>query len=324
MAYLRTACKLSKEREVTKLDLRADTPAGIVVCIPTYKRPDQLRALLDAISRQSIAKKFGVIIGNNHHQSIGSVYKCIEDIDFIEELIVEAKGVSIVRNALIAAALNRSPSPRWIAFIDDDQLPAVDWLQNLLGTAERFGADMTGGPVRKVPVQPGFWSSAAGSHAAPRPEGKVSMLNEAGNLLLSTRYLRSLDRLPFSPTFGQTGGEDFEFFLYSARRGARMYWSPLAHVIEGLPEQRTSLAGLVTRSYRQYAYQTRARRLHLGLGGTLRFLAKHFAATPLVFARSLVDSKSPRLALGLTVRRTAGLFGSVAGLLGAKPTAYGQ
>lgn len=304
---------------MTQFDLRAD--AKIVVCIPTYKRPEQLRTLLEALSRQSLPTEFGVIIGNNHHASIRDSYKTIPGFVFTEELIVEAKGVSIVRNALIAAAMDCRPGAQWIAFIDDDQVPATDWLQNLLATAERFDADMTGGPVKKVPIRPGFWASAVASHAAPRPEGQVSMLNEAGNLLLSTRYLRSLDRLPFSPTFGQTGGEDFEFFLYSAQRGARMYWSPNAHVTEGLPEQRTSLAGLVTRSYRQYAYQTRARRLHLGLGGTVAFLVKHFAATPMVFARSLAD---PRLALGLTIRRTAGMFGSVAGLLGAKPAAYGQ
>lgn len=308
---------------MSELRLQADPPT-VVICIPTYKRPDQLRSLVEAISRQNVSFSFGVFVGNNDQVHIPDSILRTSDLLFIKELMIKEKGVSIVRNTLIAAALSYEPSSRWIAFIDDDQVPAADWLQKLLATGERFNADMVGGPVQKVPVKPGFWSSAVASHPAPRPEGQVSMLNETGNLLLSTDYLRSLERLPFSPVFGRTGGEDFEFFLYSSRHNAKMYWSPDAHVTEEIPEQRTSFKGLVTRSYCQYAYQARARRLHLGQRRTLLFLAKHFSATPLVFVRILVSSKSLALASGVVVRRVAGAFGSLSGLLGVKPVAYGQ
>jgi hypothetical protein len=303
--------------------LHADAPL-IIVCIPTYKRPEQLKSLLDAVSQQTIALGIGILIGNNDQVSVRDSLSSADSLLFVDEIMVDAKGVSMVRNALIRKALDRQSSSDWIAFIDDDQVPSPDWLQHLVGTGERFGADMVGGPVAKIPVRSGFWARAAASRARPAPEGRVPMLNEAGNLLLSTSYLRKLERPAFSALFGQTGGEDFEFFLYSSQRGAKMCWSPSAHVTEPLPAERTAFKGMLARAYRERAYQARATRLHLGLAPALGSAAKHVVGTPVVALRSLTRDKSLKLAVALVVRRIAGAFGSVAGLLGSAPVAYGQ
>lgn len=303
--------------------LHADPPS-VIVCIPTYKRPEQLKALLAAVSQQTFASKIGVLIGNNDQVSVRDSIGPAGNLLFVEEVMVEAKGVSMVRNALIGKALNRQSGPEWIAFIDDDQVPSSDWLKSLVATGERFGADMVGGPVTKIPVTSGFWASAAARRVRPAPEGRVSMLNEAGNLLLSTSYLRNLERPAFSALFGRTGGEDFEFFLYSSQRGAKMCWAPAAHVTEPLPAERTAFRGMLVRAYRQHAYQARALRLHLGLARAVGSAAKHIVGTPAVALRSLTRDKSPKLAIALIVRRVAGAFGSVAGLLGSAPIAYGR
>lgn len=297
----------------------------VVVCVPTYRRPQQLARLLRALGAQTGVPPFEIVIGNNEDRDLGT-YPELTAVDLppIRVVPVATRGVSAVRNAMVADVLARRPHTRWIACLDDDQEPAVDWLARLVAAGREHDADLVGGPVTRSAPARTFWShGAADTSYLPTAAGLVETLNEAGNLLLSTRFLKSLDRAPFSLDYGRTGGEDYEFFLLARSRGARVAWAPDARVVEPLPGDRLTFRSFVWRFYAIAAYQARADRRYRGTGYVLRTIAVTLLKGPAVAARTLVVRRSPRLATGIVVQYAAMVAGRIVGLVGTRAERYG-
>jgi glycosyltransferase involved in cell wall biosynthesis len=296
----------------------------IYVCIPTYKRPAKLAALLSAIGRQTFSEPIAVLIGNNEHDSVRRYPELSNDnLPVFIEIIVATRGVSAVRNALIAEAL-RANDVEWLAWIDDDQLPEANWLSELVSTGRRHDADLVGGPVNQTPEIRSFWASGATDTSyLPKIEGPVDILNEGGNLLLSARYLRSIERLPFMLDYGRSGGEDYEFFLFARSRHAKIFWAPAANVTEAIPPARLTLRGMLWRQYSTSAYQARADRAYGGTRRVIKTIARNSFAAPAVFVRSMFRDRDVRLSAGLFLRRLAAVLGALVGLLGKRAERYG-
>ena len=305
--------------------MSAPEDGRVVVCIPTYRRPVQLARLLRALRAQRDVDAFEIVVGNNDDHALDASTEMHDTtLPPFREIVVATRGVSAVRNTMIDAVLC-DPSVRWIACLDDDQIPADDWLSALLAAGTRYDADLVGGPVVRTVSQPTFWSDcAADTSYLPTAPGPTAMLNEAGNLLLATRFLRKLGRPPFSLDFGLSGGEDYEFFLYARSRDARIVWQPTARVHEPLPEERLTLRGVVGRFYAIAAYQARADRRYRGTPHVLRTIAIDFARIPVATARSLLRDRPIGRAIGVVTQYAAIAAGRVAGLAGARHERYGQ
>ena len=302
------------------------TARQVVVCVPTYRRPVQLVRLLEALGRQRGADPFDIVIGNNDDRPLSSHPELRrKDLPAYRVIEVETRGVSAVRNALVSDVLARLPQVRFIACLDDDQYPEEAWLAQLVGAGIEYDADLVGGPVlRSVPIET-FWSSgAADTSYLPTVSGPTTMLNEAGNLLLSTKFLRAIGRLPFSLDFGRTGGEDYEFFMLAKSRGARIIWAPEARVHEPLPEDRLTFRSYVWRFYAIAAYQSRADRSYRGIGHVLRSIGVTVVKAPAVLLRSLVRDRSLRKAVGIIVQYSAMVAGRIVGLAGRRAERYGK
>lgn len=298
----------------------------VVVCIPTYRRVPQLVALLRALANQRPGKPFGILIGNNDRSDLAALLReRPETLPACDVIQVATRGVTAVRNAMIARVLAEGEAVRWIACLDDDQIPAHDWLEKILSAAVRFDADLVGGPVHKIPTVETFWArGAADTSYLPAAEGPTATLNEAGNLLLSTRFLRTLGRPPFSTDFGRTGGEDYEFFLHALSRNARIVWAPAAVVSEALPGDRLTFRGFVWRFYSIAAYQVRADLAYQRRGTVLARAGWQLAKSPAVLARSLVRDRDPAIALGIVLRSVATAAGRVVGFVGVRAERYGS
>ncbi len=306
--------------------IHAVAPADVVVCVPTYRRPQQLAQLLRALAAQTGVGPFEIVVGNNEDRALSSYAELsAADLPAIRVVPVATRGVSAVRNAMIADVLSRRPDARWIACLDDDQEPAADWLSRLVAAGAAHAADLVGGPVtRPAPVRT-FWShGAADTSYLPTAGGPVATLNEAGNLLLSTRFLRSLDRPPFALDFGRTGGEDYEFFLHARSRGARLIWAPEARVVEPLPGDRLTFRSFVWRFYAIAAYQARADRRYLGTWHVIRTAAREAARGPVWVLRSLVRDRSPVRAVGIVVQHASIVAGRLVGLFGLEAERYAR
>ena len=293
---------------------------SVVVCIPTYRRRPKLLVLLEALYVQTFSQPYLIVVGNNDSVSIGAVSQAVD----LHEIFVEERGVSAVRNRLISYVLELEDEVKWIAFLDDDQKPAVDWLARLIEAGERNCADIVGGPVTHLPERKTFWAAGATCTTyLPRIDGPVKMLNEAGNLLLAASFLRSVNRPPFDLSFGYSGGEDYEFFLYARAIGARMYWTSSAMVDEIIPFNRLTLKGLFWRSYTGAAYQARADLIHIPPFEILKNTLRQIIVTPILVLRSLITQKSLGYSASIMVRRSATSVGTLAGLLGVRVNRYG-
>ena len=222
--------------------------------------------MLEALARQRVVQGFDILIGNNDVRDLFTYPELsAPGLPPFRVISVTTRGVSAVRNAMISEVLGRPAVPRWIACLDDDQIPADDWLSQLVRAGNASDADLVGGPVVRQPDTTTFWSGLASDTSyLPSRAGPTAMLNEAGNLLMSTAFLRALGGPPFSVDYGRTGGEDYEFFLRAKCRNAHLVWAPEARVSEPLPADRLTFRSYVWRFFAIAAYQARADRVSPG------------------------------------------------------------
>jgi glycosyltransferase involved in cell wall biosynthesis len=229
-------------------------PADVVVaiCIATYQRPDGLDRLLAGIAAQELsdpAPHMRVVVVDN--DAAGTTSQAVIDRwrPRLPELILEREprqGISFARNR----ALDAAGEPDFVAFIDDDEVPAVDWLEQLLRVQRAYGADVVRGPV--IPHfanQPEPWILAGGFFDRPRhPTGtEVEIAYTHNTLLRWNPYGRDLR---FSPRYARSGGSDTHFFTLARRRGARIVWCDEAVVAEWNPPARQTVKWLAKRQYR--------------------------------------------------------------------------
>jgi len=178
-------------------------------------------------------------------------------------------GVAHVRNAALAEALALGGEA--LVFFDDDQEATAGWLEALLGTRRRFGAEAVAGPVmaRFEPPTP-RWLRGAGAdlHDSERhPTGRLVRHVRAGNLLLTRRALAIAGAPTFDPRYGLSGGEDRELCERLWRGGARLIWSAEALVHETVPRARQGVGWLLRRFYRYGAINAAVAVDHEGLLG---------------------------------------------------------
>ncbi len=143
----------------------------------------------------------------------------------------------------IASARNKGlahAKGKYIALIDDDELPQSDWLFHLVRACEASSAAGVLGPVRpRFDSRPPDW--LARSRLCERqeyPTGTVLKWNQTrtGNALVKRSIIEGEDA-PFRPEFGN-GGEDQDFFRRMMHRGHRFVWCNEAVVHEVVPPER--------------------------------------------------------------------------------------
>ncbi|CAL4858588.1 glycosyltransferase [Microbacterium sp. MM2322] len=233
---------------------RAFAPPAVVIAVPTYRRPDDLRRLLRSLvpvsahaRAQGAASRVDVLIVDNDVNGSGLAVLA-EPVEWVSGVHEVSPGVAAARNR----ALDESGGYDVLVFIDDDESPASpDWLTRLLKTARDAGAHVVAGPVATV-VDGGLdpWIEAGGffarGHRAHLPTGAVIERAATNNLLLDLAFVRA-SGIRFDERFGRTGGEDSLFTSQLHRAGARMVWCAEALVHDHLPEARRSRAHALAR-----------------------------------------------------------------------------
>jgi len=224
---------------------------NISLCIATYRRPEQLNALLDDIVKQQRLPNEVVVVDNDaagsaravveRRRALGAPFPIHYDIQPI-------KNISLTRNRTVELA-----SGDWIAFIDDDERAPAVWLKQLAQTIIRYPADGALGPVEPiVPVDAPAWIRRGRFYNWARMKtGAVIPLNKLrfGNVLLHGVLLRE-SPAPFDPAYGLTGGEDGDLLGRLVQQGARIVWCDEAIVHEPVDTARLSLRWLLLRALR--------------------------------------------------------------------------
>lgn len=270
-----------------------DRSIPIVVCIPSFRRPQHLRLTLESLAGQRTDRRFAVVIVENDATGCGSVPVAAEFLRagrFPGLCVIEPRqGNCHAINAAFETARATFPAAAHFLMIDDDEIASKDWLELMVRSAEATGADLVGGPV-----QPNFDDDGKRGlrrHPAFRPaydySGAVPIIYGCGNCLITRAVFERLGDPAFDVRFNFLGGGDTDFFVRCRRAGMRFHWAAEALITETVPPGRTSPGWLALRGLRIGAINYRIEvKAALTPWSRLRLLAKILAMLPLSLFRA--------------------------------------
>ncbi len=232
----------------------------VCICACTYKRPQGLEKLLDGLAAQRFecipAPAITVVIADNEVNPVNEQI-CIEfstrtSIPLIY-IPVRQRGISHARNA----CLDHVPEEAdFMAFLDDDETPEPQWLEQLLMTQKRTEGEVIFGPVLPVFAHEApSWMTDSNFFATPRWHQELEdnqELNSAatGNCLMLHSMIQA-SGLRFDEGMALSGGEDKLFFRKVKEKGYRIFWAPHARVLETVPPHRARFSYMMRTEFRR-------------------------------------------------------------------------
>jgi glycosyltransferase involved in cell wall biosynthesis len=211
----------------------------VSIIVPTYNRCHYLPGALGSLVTLETAGAFEyeiIVVDNGSDDDTRAVVSSIADecTVSVRYVLEEREGVARARNAGIRAAKGD-----WLAFFDDDQLAAPDWLSQFFTAVEVTRGECFGGAVRvDLPEEElsGIGAAARETYLreSPRRYGDLGIRryprNEypgTGNLFLTRNVISRAGGFNESMV---RGGEDFDLALRILRAGFDMWFVPGAVV----------------------------------------------------------------------------------------------
>lgn len=305
-----------------------DRSIGIVVCIPSFRRPQHLRLTLESLVYQRTELRFAVVVVEN--DALKS-----EGAPVAAEFLASGKlaGLCVVEprqgnchaiNAAFETALETFPAATSVLMIDDDEIASPDWLELMVRASEDAGVDLVGGPVHPSFNDRG--KHGLSRHPAFRPaydaSGPVPVIYGCGNCLIKRSVFTRLGDPGFDLRFNFLGGGDTDFFMRCRQAGMKFHWVAEAVITETVPDSRTRPLWLVLRGLRigaiNYHVEAKAART---VRSRLRLAAKIFALMPLSLFRAgrlvLTESKAV-----IALHPISVAAGSALAAIGIEPQPY--
>ncbi len=243
-------------RAVAATSASLDSSIEIVVCIPSFRRPQHLRLTLESLAAQRTSRRFAVVIVENDVAKCGSVPVAAE---FLASgrlpgfcMVEPRQGNCRAINAAFESALATFPAASSLLMIDDDEIASKDWLESMVHAAETTGTDIVGGPV--FPDFDDDMKHGLHRHPAFRPgydaSGPVPVIYGCGNCLIRRPVFARLGEPAFDLRFNFLGGGDYDFFIRCRHAGFRFHWAAEAVIVETVPKSRTNIGWIARRSLR--------------------------------------------------------------------------
>jgi GT2 family glycosyltransferase len=315
-------------RAVAATSRALDLSIGIVVCIPSFRRPQHLRLTLESLARQSTGRRFAVVIVENDALHSGSVPVAAEFLasgKFPGLCVVEPRqGNCHAINAAFETALATFPKASSLLMIDDDEIASPDWLELMLRAAETTGADVVGGPA--LPDFDDSMKRGLRHHPAFRPaydsSGPVPVIYGCGNCLIRRDVFARLADPAFDLRFNFLGGGDTDFFWRCRLAGMKFHWAAEAVITETVPKSRTRPAWLALRGLRigaiNYHVQRKAART---TWSRARLMTKMLVMLPLsLFHAARLVVTEPKAIIAMHPMTVA--VGSALAAVGIEPEPY--
>lgn len=200
-----------------------EPPLRVTIAIPTYRRPERLGLLLDALParRDEVPDvEVEVLVVDNDPE--GSGERAIAHSSLALRYVREpTPGIAAVRNRV----LDECGRSDLIAFIDDDEIPREQWLSSLVSTWRQYrSAAVMGRVISMLDDDVDPWVVATGTfRRIPKPTGTPLKAAASGNLLLDMEQVRALGAR-FDVSLGLGGGEDTFFSRELVERGGRIVY----------------------------------------------------------------------------------------------------
>ena len=235
---------------------------SVTVVVPTRRRPDGLRrALAGVAAQQEVGAAWDVVVVENDAVPSDGAREAVDRLaaSVPARLVNEpTPGASAARNRGIAAA-----GGTIVAFLDDDVVPAADWLATLVEPILAGRCDGTGGKVVLDPSVPRpRWFDDVGlspylAHHAPADEERPVTATEyviTASAAFRTPLLRAIGG--FDEALGPRPGAQIvnDDVLLGERfmdAGGRLHHVPASVVVHELPPSRLRPSYLLRRAYSQ-------------------------------------------------------------------------
>jgi len=280
----------------------------VTVCICTHNRPGYLHDCLDGLCRQTAsASLFDILVVDSASTSDAAAQMAhmVRDIPNARLLTVNQPGVSHARNAGADRARGI-----YIAYIDDDAIPAPDWIEQILHAISERQPALIGGRI--LP----HWEAPLPEWWPPTLRATLSIIELEGqgeyrtgelppdlepygaNMIVHLPALRAIGGFGHSSgRVGQALLSDEEVQLawrlqaagYSVRYDSRIV---VRHQIQAA---RLKPSWLLSRQYWQGASTVLTRRLLNNPGSVWRELPRRILVTALMAPFALVPQDSPFL-----------------------------
>jgi succinoglycan biosynthesis protein ExoM len=301
----------------------------IAICVCTCRRPKMLAACLQSLTDQRIpdgVEPYIIVIDNDPSESAAGIVAAHSKISplvtfYIPEPI---RGIARARNAALDAV--KTIGADWVAFIDDDEVAAPDWVAGLMAPEYKDTPILMGRHVLSPPDPLPFWYVPREPKQHPEGEWLKSALTN--NVRFSADLLRTGIR--FNEKLGLMGGEDGEFFSTAYIRGYHIRRTMRAVTIETQHAARLTYFGQAYRSYWNSASDVR--RLAVQKGWRKAILTKlssvpvnvvfgaiEVMISPAFMIAGVAAFKRRALAGGKKVGKG---FGRAAAMLGVMPQPY--
>src|SRR4030042_2627086 len=119
----------------------------LTIAVCSYNRANRLPYLINALRSQECPVPFEIIvIDNNSTDNTQQVIRKLADSGGVPLRYVKETRQGIVHARNCAIELSRQS--KFLAFIDDDELPGQKWLNAAFDALHREGADCVGGEIR--------------------------------------------------------------------------------------------------------------------------------------------------------------------------------
>ncbi|RFB05078.1 glycosyltransferase family A protein [Parvularcula marina] len=219
----------------------------LVVAICTYRR-DSLANAIRSVDAQGPLRASRILIIDNDEAPtakpmIDGLLTSIRTP--LEYLHMPGRNIALARNA----ALEHSMGNR-LAFLDDDETAAPDWLLELNTVLSRaFGAVM-GPQIAVYPDTAPTWMTELSPHSHwPKSEDGIALTGHTANCLIDLSH-PVMAEMRFDEALGRRGGSDSAYFAAARKKGVQLGYAPDAHVFEPVPAARMSRRWLLRRRWR--------------------------------------------------------------------------
>jgi len=234
-------------------------PNRYLISIATYRRPTDLKRLLDSLAESLDARADIVVTDNDSNRSAHETVCCHP---LAPTYLVETTpGIASARNRGLQYFTEKYFA---VIFLDDDEWVSPTWFSELTSFLEGSAADVVQGPVHtELPPDAGAWVHRGGFYQR-RTRASGTILPSAATNNTAMRYDAwvAAGRPSFDTAFSETGGSDWDLFWGVRKSGAHIVYCAEAVVSEDVPPSRLSVSWLRQRYIRNGIVEVRVRRKH--------------------------------------------------------------